>query len=67
MPPVEKAEDYLDLIAGIETAVTEMGVLIIIEGETPPRDPRLNKFAVTPRPRRDRSESASQQILGRIG
>ena len=50
MPPVEKAEDYLDLIAGIETAVTEMGVPIIIEGETPPKDPRLNKLAVTPDP-----------------
>ncbi|HSY17320.1 MAG TPA: transglutaminase family protein [Candidatus Acidoferrales bacterium] len=50
MPPVEKTEDYLDLIAGIETAVTEMGVPIIIEGETPPKDPRLNKLAVTPDP-----------------
>ena len=50
MPPVEKAEDYLDLIAGIETAVSELGTPVIIEGETPPRDPRLNKLAVTPDP-----------------
>jgi uncharacterized protein (DUF2126 family)/transglutaminase-like putative cysteine protease len=50
MPPVANTEDYLDLIAGIETAVTEMGTPIIIEGETPPRDPRLNKLAVTPDP-----------------
>jgi uncharacterized protein (DUF2126 family)/transglutaminase-like putative cysteine protease len=50
MPPVESTEDYLDLIAGIETAVTEMGTPVIIEGETPPRDPRLNKLAVTPDP-----------------
>ena len=50
MPPVTTTEDYLDLIAGIETAVTEMGVPIIIEGETPPKDPRLNKLAVTPDP-----------------
>jgi len=50
MPPVERTEDYLDLIAGIEIAVTEMGVPIIIEGETPPKDPRLNKLAVTPDP-----------------
>jgi uncharacterized protein (DUF2126 family) len=50
MPPVEKTEDYLDLIAGIETAVTELGTPVIIEGETPPRDPRLNKLAVTPDP-----------------
>jgi uncharacterized protein (DUF2126 family)/transglutaminase-like putative cysteine protease len=50
MPPVATTEDYLDLIAGIETAVTEMGVPVIIEGETPPKDPRLNKLAVTPDP-----------------
>jgi len=50
MPPVERTEDYLDLIAGIESAVTAMGVPIIIEGETPPKDPRLNKLAVTPDP-----------------
>ncbi|HEY4416867.1 MAG TPA: transglutaminase family protein [Verrucomicrobiae bacterium] len=50
MPPVERTEDYLDLIAGIETAVTEMGTPVVIEGETPPKDPRLNKLAVTPDP-----------------
>ncbi len=50
MPPVERTEDYLDLIAGIETVVNEMGTPVIIEGETPPRDPRLNKLAVTPDP-----------------
>jgi uncharacterized protein (DUF2126 family)/transglutaminase-like putative cysteine protease len=50
MPPVERTEDYLNLIAGIETAVTELGTPVIIEGETPPRDPRLNKLAVTPDP-----------------
>jgi len=50
MPPVAATEDYLDLIAGVETAVTELGLPVIIEGETPPRDPRLNKLAVTPDP-----------------
>ena len=50
MPPVERTEDYLDLIAGIETTAAEMGMPVVIEGETPPRDPRLNKLAVTPDP-----------------
>jgi uncharacterized protein (DUF2126 family) len=50
MPPVATTEDFLDLIAGVETAVTELGLPIIIEGETPPKDPRLNKLAVTPDP-----------------
>ena len=50
MPPVVKAEDYLDLIAGIETAAKELGLPLVIEGDTPPKDPRLNKLAVTPDP-----------------
>jgi uncharacterized protein (DUF2126 family)/transglutaminase-like putative cysteine protease len=50
MPPVEKTEDYLDLIAGIESSAAEAGLPVVIEGETPPRDPRLNKLAVTPDP-----------------
>ncbi len=50
MPPVTTTEDYLDLISGIETTVAEMGVPVIIEGEPPPKDPRLNKLAVTPDP-----------------
>jgi hypothetical protein len=50
MPPVEKAEDYLDLIAGIEASAAEIGLPVVIEGETPPKDPRLNKLAVTPDP-----------------
>ena len=50
MPPVTTTEDYLDLISGVETAATELGTPVIIEGETPPRDPRLNKLAVTPDP-----------------
>jgi uncharacterized protein (DUF2126 family)/transglutaminase-like putative cysteine protease len=50
VPPVAATEDYLELIAGIETAATDLGLPIIVEGEPPPRDPRLNKLAVTPDP-----------------
>ena len=50
MPPVETTEDYLDLIAGIEAVANATGLPVIIEGETPPKDPRLNKLAVTPDP-----------------
>ena len=50
MPPVEGLEDYLDLIAGIEATAHETGLPVVIEGETPPKDPRLNKLGVTPDP-----------------
>ncbi|AHF92195.1 IMP dehydrogenase [Opitutaceae bacterium TAV5] len=50
MPPVARAEDYLDLVAAIEAAVTETGMPVIIEGDPPPRDPRLEKLSVTPDP-----------------
>ena len=50
MPPVTTTEDYLELIAGIEMAAKELGLPVIVEGETPPKDPRLNKLAVTPDP-----------------
>ena len=50
MPPVATTEDYLDLVAAIETSAAETGLPVIIEGETPPKDPRLNKLAVTPDP-----------------
>jgi uncharacterized protein (DUF2126 family)/transglutaminase-like putative cysteine protease len=50
MPPVATTEDYLDLVAAIETTVGALGWPVIIEGEPPPRDPRLEKLAVTPDP-----------------
>ena len=50
MPPVEDAEDYLDLLAAAEATAREMGLPIHIEGYTPPHDPRLNVIRVAPDP-----------------
>ena len=50
MPPLEKTEDYLELIAAIEETAAELKQPVVIEGETPPHDPRLNHLSVTPDP-----------------
>ena len=50
MPPVERTEDYLDLLAALESTAAALSIPIIIEGEQPPVDPRLNHFTVTPDP-----------------
>ncbi|MBA3057502.1 MAG: transglutaminase family protein [Gammaproteobacteria bacterium] len=50
MPPVEKLEHYLDLLAAIEATAEELKVQIVLEGYPPPRDPRLKLLQVTPDP-----------------
>ena len=50
MPPTTSVEDYLDLVAAIEDAVTELDMPVIIEGTPPPYDPRLQALKVTPDP-----------------
>ena len=50
MPPLEKLEDYLDLLAAIEATAEELKVQLVLEGYPPPRDPRLKLLQVTPDP-----------------
>jgi uncharacterized protein (DUF2126 family)/transglutaminase-like putative cysteine protease len=50
MPPVTSVEDYLDLVAAVEETASVLALPIIIEGEPPPSDARLNHIKVTPDP-----------------
>jgi uncharacterized protein (DUF2126 family)/transglutaminase-like putative cysteine protease len=50
MPPLEKLEHYLDLLAAIESTAQELAMQLVIEGYPPPRDPRLKLLSVTPDP-----------------
>ncbi|MFN4163516.1 MAG: DUF2126 domain-containing protein [Ferrovibrio sp.] len=50
MPPLEQAEDYLDLVTAIEDTAATLGRKVVVEGYLPPRDARLLHFSVTPDP-----------------
>ncbi|HEY0202456.1 MAG TPA: transglutaminase family protein [Burkholderiaceae bacterium] len=50
MPPLERLEDYLDLLAAVEATAEELRVKIALEGYPPPRDARLKLLQVTPDP-----------------
>jgi len=50
MPPLARLEDYLALLAAVESTAADLGVQIVLEGYPPPRDPRLKLLQVTPDP-----------------
>ena len=50
MPPCEKLEAYVALLAAIEDTARKLNTPVAIEGYTPPRDPRVKVLMVTPDP-----------------
>lgn len=50
MPPTLTLEPYLHLIAAIEHTAKQLNMRVIIEGYSPPSDPRITTLKVTPDP-----------------
>jgi uncharacterized protein (DUF2126 family) len=50
LPYASKLADYLDLVAAVEDTCQYLGRPVCVEGYTPPPDPRLRSFSVTPDP-----------------
>ncbi|MEO1236450.1 MAG: transglutaminase family protein, partial [Planctomycetota bacterium] len=50
MPPTRRLEDYLDLLHAVEDTAAALETPVVIEGYTPPTDPRIQNIKVTPDP-----------------
>lgn len=50
MPPTDRLEQYLEIIAAVEDTAVDLDLPVIIEGYKPPSDHRLKSFSITPDP-----------------
>jgi uncharacterized protein (DUF2126 family)/transglutaminase-like putative cysteine protease len=50
LPPVPLLEDFVALLTAIETTAVALKLPLRLEGYTPPADPRLKEFRITPDP-----------------
>lgn len=50
MPPTDRVEQYLEILAAVESTANELDLPVIIEGYKPPADHRLHHFSITPDP-----------------
>ena len=50
MPPLDKTEDYLSLVAAVEGTAAELDRTVVVEGYMPAFDPRIETFSITPDP-----------------
>jgi uncharacterized protein (DUF2126 family)/transglutaminase-like putative cysteine protease len=50
MPPVERLDDYVELLGAVEATAAELNMPVHVEGYSPPSDPRINVLKITPDP-----------------
>lgn len=50
LPPFEELEGFLALVEAIEEVAAELKIPVVPEGYSPPEDPRINRFFITPDP-----------------
>jgi uncharacterized protein (DUF2126 family)/transglutaminase-like putative cysteine protease len=50
IPPQHYLEDYIELVSAIEDTAANLGLPVLVEGYSPPHDPRLHAIKVTPDP-----------------
>ena len=50
IPPLARADYYLELLAALEQVAKKLSLKIVIEGYEPPYDPRLSVMQITPDP-----------------
>jgi uncharacterized protein (DUF2126 family)/transglutaminase-like putative cysteine protease len=48
MPPLDRVEDYLELLTAIEDTAAALAMPVVVEGYLPPHDARLDHIKVTP-------------------
>jgi uncharacterized protein (DUF2126 family) len=50
MPPTDRLEQYLEILAAVEDTASDLNLPVIIEGYKPPTDHRVHSFSITPDP-----------------
>lgn len=50
LPPTEELDDFVDLVARVESAAAKLDIPVVIEGYGPPPDARIASMSITPDP-----------------